>query len=69
MPDQGLGIAVRIADGNPVAVRAAVVATLQQLGLLGDPAKTPLASFADASVRNDRGRVVGRLDACFVLSS
>lgn len=67
VPSRGLGIAVRIADGNPAMVRVAAIAALQQLGLSGDPEKTPLAPFAGGPVRNDRGREVGRIDAGFRL--
>jgi len=64
---RGIGIAVRIADGNPAAVRAATVSALQQLKLLANPRPTPLAPFAEGIVRNDRGREVGRIDARFRL--
>jgi L-asparaginase II len=66
-PERGLGIAVRIADGNPVALRAAAVEALRQLDLVKDPQKTPLAAFAGDVVRNDRGREVGRIEARFTL--
>lgn len=60
---RGLGIAIRIADGNAMAVNAATLETLRQLGLLQDASRTPLAIFAQRGVRNDRGREVGRIAA------
>ena len=64
---RGWGIAVRIGDGNPAMVRVAAVGALRQLKLLGDPRRTPLAPFAAASVRNDAGREVGRVEPRFRL--
>ncbi len=63
----GLGIAVRIADGNPEALRAAVLETLRQLRLLQNPGRMPLAPFAPGIIRNHRGRAVGRVAAQFRL--
>ena len=67
VPREGLGIAVRIVNGDPAAARVAAVETLRQLGLVEDPGKTPLAPFAGGPVRNDRGREVGRMEARFTL--
>lgn len=64
---RGLGIAIRIADGNAAAVNAATLETLAQLGLLRDAGRTPLARFAPGSIRNDRGREIGRMTATFRL--
>jgi L-asparaginase II len=64
---RGIGIAVRIADGNTRALLAATVAVLQQLGLLGDAATTPLAKYARPQIRNYRGTVVGRVEPLFTL--
>ncbi len=64
---RGLGIAVRIADGNPRALMATTVEVLQQLDLLGDPATTALARYARPAVRNYRGTEVGRVRPLFDL--
>jgi L-asparaginase II len=64
---RGIGIAVRIADGNPRAVRAATVAVLQRLGLLDDVAGTPLAPLVERDIRNYRGKAVGRIETVFEL--
>jgi L-asparaginase II len=56
---KGLGIAIRIADGNPRALHAATVEVLQQLGLLDDPSGTPLAPYDCPPIRNYRGIETG----------
>jgi L-asparaginase II len=63
----GIGIALRVADGNSRALHLATVAVLQQLGLLADPSGTPLAPFAKNEIRNYRGTVVGRVEPRFAL--
>ncbi|MBA2548462.1 MAG: asparaginase [Burkholderiaceae bacterium] len=56
---QGLGIAIRIADGNSRAVNAATVEVLEQLDLLDDPSGTPLAVYDCPPIRNYRGIETG----------
>lgn len=63
----GIGIAIRVADGNSRALHVATVAVLQQLGLLDAPEKTPLAPFAGRALRNYRGIVVGEVEPRFSL--
>lgn len=65
---RGLGIAVRIADGNREALNAATLESLRQLGLLRMAERVPLDPFARRAVRNDKGTVVGRIDAKFRLN-
>jgi L-asparaginase II len=57
----GLGIAVKIADGNNRALYPATIAVLQQLGLLSHLEGSPLAPFAHPSLRNCRGLEVGAI--------
>jgi L-asparaginase II len=64
---KGIGIAVRIADGNARALIAATVEVLQQLGLLGDATSTPLARYARPQIKNYRGTVVGTVEPVFSL--
>lgn len=64
---RGIGIAIRIADGNARALHVATVEALQQLGLLDDPAATPLARYARPALRNWRGLEVGRVEPVFRL--
>lgn len=64
---QGIGIAIRVADGNRRALHVATVAVLQQLGLIDDPAATPLAKMDQRVIRNYRGTEVGRVEPTFSL--
>jgi L-asparaginase II len=64
---RGIGIAIRVADGNARALHAVTVEVLQQLGLLDDPSTTPLAPFARPQIKNFRGTVTGRLETLFTL--
>jgi L-asparaginase II len=64
---RGLGIAVRIADGNARALHAVTAEVLAQTGLLADPAASPLAASFRPSLTNYRGLVVGSLRPLFEL--
>jgi L-asparaginase II len=64
---QGLGIAIRIADGSPKALHAATVEVLQQLGLLEDSSGTPLAVYDCPPIRNYRGIETGGFVPVFKL--
>lgn len=57
----GLGIALKVADGNARALCPAAVAVLRQLGLLGALERTPLASWAQPALRNLRGLRTGEI--------
>lgn len=63
----GIGIAIRVADGNSRALHVATSVVLQQLGLLDAPERTPLAPFAGRTLRNYRGIVVGAIEPRFSL--
>jgi L-asparaginase II len=62
---RGIGIAVRIADGNKRALQIATVNLLQQLGLLREA--SPLARDLQPVLRNFRGTIVGGIQACFAV--
>ena len=62
----GIGIALKIADGAPRAVRVATYAVLEQLGL-PPPDPSPLLQWRDAEIRNHAGVVTGRLMPVFRL--
>jgi L-asparaginase II len=64
---RGIGIAIRIADGNRRALHVATLAVLQQLGLLAAPAATPLAPLDERVIRNYRGIAVGAVEPTFSL--
>jgi|SRR5882672_1844678 len=64
---RGMGIAIRIADGNARALHVATVAVLEQLDLLPSVQNTLLARFARPPVRNLAGVEVGRVEPIFSL--
>jgi L-asparaginase II len=59
----GLGIAIKVADGNTRALYPATVAVLQQLGVLSSVEATPLASWQQPPLLNARGLAVGDIRA------
>jgi len=64
---RGLGIAVRIADGNARALHTVTAEVLFQIGLLAKPADSPLARFFRPALNNYRGLTVGSLQPLFEL--
>lgn len=64
---RGVGIAIRIADGNRRALHIATLAALQQLGLIDRAAGTPLAPLDEGTIRNYRGIAVGTVEPLFSL--
>jgi len=65
---QGLGIALKIEDGDDKRARPTVVIeSLRQLGVLRDESLEALAKYAFFPVTNRRGDVVGEISASFDL--
>lgn len=60
LPEQGLGIALKITDGATRASEAAIVALLIHLGVL-DRASPVAQRLLDGPIRNWRGMVTGRM--------
>ena len=65
----GIGIAVKVADGARRALLPAVVAVLDQLGLLDTRRRDRLAPLAEPTILNYRQTRVGTLRAAVVLDS
>lgn len=61
LPDRGLGIALKIADGNARARPAALMAILDHLGILSDVEKDQLQAHSNPKVINSRGVTVGEI--------
>jgi L-asparaginase II len=59
----GIGIALKISDGNNTALMVAFCAILERLGLLDDHAKQALEKWAHPKVKNIRGNDVGEWQA------
>lgn len=57
----GIGIAVKIADGNARAVCTTTVAVLEQLGLLKDAQDTPLGPWVRPQLHNYAGTRTGEV--------
>ncbi|MEP7207959.1 MAG: asparaginase [Casimicrobiaceae bacterium] len=58
---RGIGIAIKVADGSKRALYPAVVAVLDQLGLLDSDQRQALAAWRTPAIRNYRGFVTGEV--------
>ncbi len=67
VPARGWGIALKIEDGNMRAVGPAVIAVLDQLGLMTDEEKELLAIHARTELKNFRKEVIGEIRPAFTL--
>jgi len=65
----GLGIAVKVADGQKRGLYPALVAVLEHLDLLDSAARTALAPWATRTIRNYRGIETGAVRPAVVLTS
>ena len=63
----GIGIAVKVADGQARGLLPSVVAILDQLGLLDEAARGVLAPWGRRPIRNYRGTQVGEIRPAIVL--
>jgi L-asparaginase II len=61
LPNQGLGIAVKIADGSSRARSVALLAILDHLGALSVEEKHQLQSHIAPAIVNSRGDIVGEI--------
>ncbi|GAW29984.1 MULTISPECIES: asparaginase [unclassified Carboxydocella] len=66
--DQGQGLALKIADGNPRALGPILIEALQQLGWLTSTEKNKLASYWQVEVKNFHNAVVGTIKPVFKLA-
>jgi L-asparaginase II len=56
---RGLGVAIKVGDGNTRSLVAVAADVLRQLDLLPDPSGTPLEPFARPEIKNHRDLVTG----------
>jgi len=63
----GIGIAIKIADGNSRALHPAVYAVLEQLGLLDEGRRSILERYRQPPIENARGMVAGDIRPIFKL--
>ncbi|WP_085315203.1 asparaginase [Derxia lacustris] len=66
--EHGLGIAVRISDGNAGALMCATVAALDAIGALDAPARAALGAQLRTPIVNLRGSVTGEMRALAALA-
>lgn len=64
IPDQGLGITLKVGDGNARARFVALLAVLRELKLLDAAESAALAELAEPTIYNSVGDVAGRISAC-----
>jgi L-asparaginase II len=62
LPSRGLGIALKVEDGAGRAASVALLALLDGLGAIDEPACAALAELARPKLRNHRGVLVGRIE-------
>jgi L-asparaginase II len=65
----GIGIAIKVADGNKRALRPVIASVLEQLRLLDAKSRAELADWFAPVVTNYRGIATGRILSTFVLDS
>ena len=65
----GLGVALKIEDGGHRALNPAVVAILEQLGVITPAAGEALAAFRQPPILNHRQEEVGRIRPAFALQA
>jgi L-asparaginase II len=58
---RGLGVALKVVDGNARGLHPATVAALDQLGLLDSAQRSALAAWREPEIRNHRGLPTGRV--------
>jgi L-asparaginase II len=67
LPEQRLGVALKIEDGQARALNPSVVRVLEQLGLLTDAARKALQPYFSPPILNHRKEEVGRIQPVFKL--
>ncbi|WP_299706236.1 asparaginase [uncultured Tateyamaria sp.] len=68
LEEDGLAVALKVADGNSRARLPALVAILNQLGVLDKDATALLASLGRPSIYDSRGGAIGHIQAADTLS-
>ncbi|OON64000.1 asparagine amidohydrolase [Massilia sp. KIM] len=63
----GIGIAIKISDGNSRALHPAVFGVLDQLGMLDDARRAQLERYRQPPIRNARGVAAGDIRTLFTL--
>ncbi len=69
IPDKGLGLAVKVDDGNSRVIPTLVAATLEQMGVLSMEERVKLQSLLHPDIRNHAGTLVGDIRVVMTLNS
>ncbi|KAB2951840.1 asparaginase [Heliorestis acidaminivorans] len=67
VPEKGWGMAVKVDDGNMVALGPIVIEALSQLGLLSPEQRQALASHDQKTIKNNLRQTVGEMRPFFTL--
>jgi len=62
IPEHGLGVALKIDDGNDAAARVALGAVLNRLGVLPSDQVKTLSEYFLPTLTNSRGEAIGRIE-------
>ena len=68
LPDKGLGVALKIADGNTKMLGPVVVETLNQLGILNAEELNKLNKYHNIAIKNFAKTLVGEIRPAFSLN-
>ncbi len=63
LPEQGIGIALKMDDGQDRGARVALGAVLHALGVIGDDTFAALEEYLSPALTNSRGDATGRAEA------
>ena len=61
LPERGLGVAIKVEDGGTRAAETVLLALLEHLGALDEPARAALAGLASPPLMNHAGLQVGHI--------
>ena len=64
---RGIGIAIKLADGNNRVLNTVAVDLLQQLGWIDKPLPPGLANWSEPAIRNWQGTATGHVASCLRL--
>jgi L-asparaginase II len=67
LTDGGLGVALKVEDGHQRALNPAIIAILEQMGLMTPEAGEKLARYRQPAILNHRKEEVGRIQPVFSL--
>lgn len=67
LPEPGLGVAIKVSDGQARGLNPAIIETLAQLGVMTSNAAATLASYHRPLIKNHLNQMVGEVKPAFSL--